>query len=202
MAIKYTKGDIMTVAEAKALRAKDIIHLFYRDEDGGVRNNDFSVISSIDEDGVCTSEGFWFPLRNLSDDELLSNVDNSGWTFTVRKVVSTDNHLSEIDDKISYLESIGYTVVSIFNGQKRVWLISGPRLKKMLKISSEKKFLKYQPDFELTMTLDELIEHLLNIKNRNPKNGKLPIFVSDDEDRPIKFADDSLGDSIVINVNH
>lgn len=84
----YKIGKILTIGELKKLSEDTVIHLWYIDEDGNLRNNDFVKFSGYDgNDELSTQCGFPMPIYKHSEDELIENFDNSGWTFTVCEAI-------------------------------------------------------------------------------------------------------------------
>jgi len=78
----YSKGDIMTVGELKALKTGDYIHLEYYNDEGNRVCNSFKKLNIINNH--IDAEAFPIPIERYSDDVLIQNLDNSGYTFTVR----------------------------------------------------------------------------------------------------------------------
>ena len=84
----YKKGKILTVGELKKLPANTIIHLWYEDEDGQLRNDDFVKLDGYkDGDDEVFAGGWSMPIEGCSDNELVECLDNSGWEFTVREAI-------------------------------------------------------------------------------------------------------------------
>lgn len=80
----YKPGKILTFKQLKALPEGTIIHIYYLDEDGNLREDGFQKLhkGSGDEWGA---GAFPFPIEDLKDEDLLEDCDNSGWTFTIRE---------------------------------------------------------------------------------------------------------------------
>lgn len=83
----YKKGNLLTVGQLKNLPENSIIHLWYKDDDGSIRENGFKKILSYEDECSITTDGYSMPLENHSDDELIERFDNSGWKFTVCEAV-------------------------------------------------------------------------------------------------------------------
>lgn len=79
---RYNKGDIMTVGELKALKTGDYIHLEYYNDEGSRVCNSFKKLNIIN--GYIDAEAYPIPIERYSDDTPIQNLDNSGYTFTVR----------------------------------------------------------------------------------------------------------------------
>lgn len=83
------KGNILTVGQLKLMPKNSIIHLLYIDNDGQLRNNGFVKFSGYDgNDELCTICGFTMPINGLKDNDLLENINNSGWRFTVSGIIN------------------------------------------------------------------------------------------------------------------
>lgn len=82
----YTKGKILTVGEIKKLPNETIIHIWYEDEHGVLREDGFDRLYEYDgNDEMITYGGYTIPLEHHKNSELIENFDNCGWTFTVRE---------------------------------------------------------------------------------------------------------------------
>lgn len=85
--VNYKPGNILSFKQIKDLPEKTIIHIYYLDEDGELREDGFQELykSSADE---FSAGAFPFPMNEHKDDnELIENRDNSGWTFTIREAI-------------------------------------------------------------------------------------------------------------------
>ena len=84
----YKKGNVLTYGELKTLPEKSIIHILYYDEDNELRENDFKKLIKFDDKEYGTTDGYSFPnIELLKDDDLIENIDNSGWTYTIREAI-------------------------------------------------------------------------------------------------------------------
>ena len=84
----YKKGEVMTVGEAKQLKEGDLIHLKYYNDEGRLTFNNIDAILDNCGDEICTKGMYPFPIKDYWEDSmLLEDADNSGYTFTVSKVI-------------------------------------------------------------------------------------------------------------------
>ena len=84
----YLPGKILTFKELKGLKIYTIIHIHYLDEYDYVRVSDFYMLSK-DCDQEWSAGGFPFPIRDLENNTLLKNCDNSGWSFMIREAIKS-----------------------------------------------------------------------------------------------------------------
>lgn len=82
----YKKGKIYTFGELKNLPDDTIVHIYYTDEDGELRADDFLELGKFDEDEYYAG-AFPFPVKGLTNDTLMENLNNSDWTFTIREAI-------------------------------------------------------------------------------------------------------------------
>ena len=87
----YKLGDYITVSELKELEDNSVIHLWYIDDDGELRNDGLVYIYAFDgEEEMVTKDGFPLPLDGHDGSEQIKKFDNSGWTFSIRKVINNE----------------------------------------------------------------------------------------------------------------
>lgn len=82
----YKAGKILTFKELKELPKGSVIHIYYLDEDGELREDGFQKLSKDSED-EWSAGAYPFPVEGLQDDDELKDCDNSGWTFTIREAI-------------------------------------------------------------------------------------------------------------------
>lgn len=85
--VNYKPGSILSFKQVKELPEKTIIHIFYLDEDGELREDGFQKLYKHSESEF-SAGAFSFPMdEHKSDDELIDRCDNCGWEFTVREAI-------------------------------------------------------------------------------------------------------------------
>lgn len=82
----YKPGKVLTLGELRLIPVGTIIHIYYTDEDGELRENGFQKLSK-DSEEEWSAGAFPFPIDELTDDQELKDCDNSGWTFTIREAL-------------------------------------------------------------------------------------------------------------------
>jgi hypothetical protein len=88
----YIKGDIMTVEEFFNLKKDDVIHHKVYDDDGHLRSDEFDIVEfpadASNHYEISTVGCFPFEVDpNEEPTKELKNMDNSGWTWTMRKAI-------------------------------------------------------------------------------------------------------------------
>lgn len=85
--VNYKPGDILSFKQIKELPEKTIVHIFYLDEDGELREDGFQELYKSSEDEF-SAGAFPFPMDEHKDDsELIEKRDNCGWKFTIREAI-------------------------------------------------------------------------------------------------------------------
>ena len=85
--LKSDIGEKITTYYLKKLPKDSFIHLWYIDNDGRFRYDDFIKFDGYYGYHELSATGFALPTEGHSDDELIENFDNCGWTFTVRETI-------------------------------------------------------------------------------------------------------------------
>lgn len=82
----WMPGEVLTFGQLKQVPEGSILHIRYLDDDDEEREDGFFKFSKTSEDEYCIG-AYPFPVRGLTDDQELRNIDNSGWSFTIRAAV-------------------------------------------------------------------------------------------------------------------
>ncbi|MCK9446274.1 hypothetical protein M0Q50_05220 [bacterium] len=84
----YKKGKILNLGELKSLPENSIVHLKYYDEYDHIRINDFVIFCGYKGSDEFHFKGGWsIPTQILSDTDLLKNIDNSDWNYTISEAI-------------------------------------------------------------------------------------------------------------------
>lgn len=82
----FIPGEVLTLAQLRALPDKAVVYMRYEDEDGHVRMDDFGLLNK-DESEWWDVDDYPFPICGLSEDSALENIENSGWLYTIKSAV-------------------------------------------------------------------------------------------------------------------